>query len=61
MPVPGAPIILFNTMGRRLEPFAPARAGQVGMYTCGPTVYAFAHVGNMRTYVGADLLRRLFE
>ncbi|MPZ89826.1 MAG: cysteine--tRNA ligase, partial [Nitriliruptorales bacterium] len=61
MSVPGAPLTLFNTMGRRLERFEPATAGRLSMYTCGPTVYAFAHIGNMRTYVGADLLRRLFE
>jgi cysteinyl-tRNA synthetase len=59
MPVPGAPITLFNTMGRRLENFEPSTPSEVRMYTCGPTVYAFAHIGNMRTYVGADLLRRL--
>jgi cysteinyl-tRNA synthetase len=61
MSVPGAPLVLFNTMGRRLEPFEPAASGSVRMYTCGPTVYAFAHIGNMRAYIAADLLRRLFR
>lgn len=51
---------LYNSLGRRLEDFAPA-AGVVGMYSCGPTVYAFPHLGNMRAYVFADTLRRAFR
>jgi cysteinyl-tRNA synthetase len=48
---------LYNSLGRRLEDFAPS--GEiVGMYSCGPTVYAFPHLGNMRAYVFADTLRR---
>jgi cysteinyl-tRNA synthetase len=45
-------------MSRRLEPFEPLTAGKVRMYTCGPTVYNYAHIGNYRTYVFEDLLRR---
>jgi len=51
---------LFNTLGRQKQEFQPM--GQtVGMYCCGPTVYAFAHVGNLRTYVFEDVLRRVLE
>ena len=51
---------LFNSLGRRMEDFAPA-AEVTGMYSCGPTVYAFPHLGNMRPYVFADTLRRAFR
>jgi cysteinyl-tRNA synthetase len=47
-----------NTMTRRLEEFKPIKPGVVGMYTCGPTVYAPAHIGNFRAYIFEDLLRR---
>jgi cysteinyl-tRNA synthetase len=54
------PLRLYNSLGRRLEDFVPA--GPVaGMYSCGPTVYAFPHLGNMRPYVFADTLRRAFR
>ncbi|WP_341251034.1 cysteine--tRNA ligase [Euzebya pacifica] len=49
---------LFNTLTRTLEAFTPLQPGTVGMYTCGPTVYAYAHIGNMRAYVFSDTLRR---
>jgi cysteinyl-tRNA synthetase len=49
---------VFNTLTRRLEEFEPLNPGRVGMYTCGPTVYDFAHIGNFRAYVFEDLLRR---
>jgi cysteinyl-tRNA synthetase len=52
---------LFNTMGRRLEEFTPLVAGEAGLYTCGPTVYNFAHIGNLRTYIFEDILRRALE
>lgn len=52
---------LYNTLSRAKEVFTPLVAGQVGMYTCGPTVYDYAHIGNMRSYVFADLLRRMLE
>jgi cysteinyl-tRNA synthetase len=52
---------IYNTMTRRKETFRPIEPGKVGMYHCGPTVYDQAHVGNMRTYIMADLIRRTFE
>jgi cysteinyl-tRNA synthetase len=48
---------LYNSLGRRLEDFTPS-ADVVGMYSCGPTVYSYQHLGNMRPYVFADTLRR---
>ena len=52
---------LFNTMSRELEPFAPIDPPRVSLYTCGPTVYNFAHIGNFRTFLFQDLLRRWLE
>src|SRR5437867_11925715 len=49
---------LYNTMSRRVEPVAPADGGTVRMYSCGPTVYNPAHLGNFRTFLFNDLLRR---
>lgn len=49
---------LYNTMTRRVEEFAPADGATVRVYTCGPTVYARAHIGNFRTFLFEDLLRR---
>ena len=49
---------LFNTLSRELEEFHPLQPGQAGVYACGPTVYNFAHIGNLRTYVSEDLLVR---
>jgi len=49
---------LFNTLGRRLVDFEPLEAGHVRMYTCGPTVYNVAHIGNLRTFLFEDVLRR---
>ena len=51
----------YNTLARRLELFTPLEPGHVRMYTCGPTVYNFAHLGNFRTYVFEDLLRRYLK
>jgi cysteinyl-tRNA synthetase len=48
----------YNTLTLQLQPFAPARDNTVRMYTCGPTVYDFAHIGNFRSFVFFDLLRR---
>ncbi len=53
----GHPLRLYNSLGRRLEEFTPT-GDEVGMYSCGPTVYGFPHLGNMRAYVFADTLRR---
>jgi cysteinyl-tRNA synthetase len=49
---------LRNTLTRTVEPVVPLEPGRVGMYTCGPTVYRYAHVGNLRSYLLADLIRR---
>jgi cysteinyl-tRNA synthetase len=52
---------VYNTLSRSLEEFAPLEPGHVRMYTCGPTVYNYAHIGNFRAYVFEDLLRRWFQ
>jgi len=52
---------LFNTLSRQEEPFGPATGNTVRMYACGPTVYARAHIGNFRTYVCVDVLRRTLK
>src|SRR5580704_13157468 len=54
---------LFNTLSRSVEEFVPLDpAGkQVGLYCCGPTVYDFAHIGNFRTFIFADLVRRYLQ
>ena len=52
---------LFNTLTREIEEFVPIAPPRVGMYSCGPTVYYYAHIGNMRTYVFSDTLRRVLE
>ncbi|MCE9614167.1 MAG: cysteine--tRNA ligase [Lentisphaerae bacterium] len=49
---------VFNTYSRQVEDFQPIEAGQVRMYTCGPTVYNYAHIGNFRAYMFEDILRR---
>jgi len=54
-------IRLHNTLSGQVEPFIPLRAGEVGMYTCGPTVYDYAHIGNYRTFVFQDILRRFLK
>src|ERR1700675_4492003 len=54
-------IRLHNTLTNELEPFAPLRDGEVRIYTCGPTVYDFAHIGNFRTFVFQDVLRRFLH
>ena len=48
-----------NTLTRSVEPVEPLEPGRIRMYTCGPTVYRFAHVGNLRSYLLADLIRRV--
>ena len=50
---------LYNTMTRQKEVFTPIKPPHVGLYTCGPTVYNFAHIGNLRTYVFSDILKRV--
>jgi cysteinyl-tRNA synthetase len=51
-------VFLFNTASRKKEKFVPLEPGKVSLYTCGPTVYHYAHIGNLRTYVFEDLLVR---
>ncbi len=53
-------IRLYNTMTRKLEEFKPLVPGKMGFYTCGPTVYWDAHIGNMRTMVNSDIIKRVF-
>lgn len=55
------PLMLYNTLNRAKERFVPMKKGQVGLYSCGPTVYWYATIGNMRTYVFSDVLRRVLE
>ncbi|MDR0787739.1 MAG: cysteine--tRNA ligase [Gemmatimonadota bacterium] len=54
-------MLLYNTLTRRHEEFVPLIEGEVGMYACGPTIYATPHIGNMRTFFFADLLHRYLE
>src|ERR1700758_3649208 len=49
---------LYNTMSSRIEEFRPLRDSEVRMYACGPTVYDYGHIGNFRTFVAVDILRR---
>ncbi len=58
---PRATIRLFNTYAHAVEPFVSRDPGRVTMYTCGPTVYSFAHIGNFRSFLFADVLRRVLE
>ena len=53
------PLFLYNTLNRRKEEFKLIKAGEVGLYTCGPTVYNYAHIGNLRTYLFEDFLVRV--
>jgi cysteinyl-tRNA synthetase len=57
----GAPLRLFNSLTRQLEPFEPVHPGEARVYTCGPTVYNYQHIGNMRAYVFADTLGRVLS
>src|SRR5437899_703522 len=56
-----APVSLFNTLTRRVEPLQPLAPPRVTLYTCGPTVWNYAHIGNFRTFLFEDLLRRWLE
>lgn len=55
------PLSLFNSLTRRLEPFVPVDPSHVTFYSCGPTVYDDAHIGNFRSFLAADVLRRFIE
>ena len=52
-------LFLYNTLMRQKEEFKSIRDGEVGLYTCGPTVYNYAHIGNLRTYIFEDILKRV--
>jgi len=52
---------LYNTLGRKKQEFKPIKKGQVGMYTCGPTVYWYQHIGNLRSYIFSDILKRVLK
>lgn len=58
MTIAGAPLTLFNSLTRAIEPFQPIDSKMVRLYSCGPTVYSTAHLGNLRAYVFTDTLRR---
>ncbi len=49
---------IYNTLSHKVEEFVPREAGKVGMYTCGPTVYHYAHIGNLRSYIMEDVLEK---
>lgn len=52
------PIQFYNSLTHRVEPLEPIHPGKIGMYTCGPTVYNYAHIGNFRCYAFEDILKR---
>src|SRR5438477_140022 len=60
-PGAGSAVKLQNTLGRRLVDFSPLEPGHVRLYTCGPTVYNVVHIGNLRTFLFEDVLRRHFR
>ena len=53
-------IKLYNTLTRKKEVFKPIKKGHVGIYSCGPTVYWYQHIGNLRTYISNDVVKRVF-
>ncbi len=55
------PLIFYNTLTKKKEVFKPINPGEVKIYTCGPTVYDFAHIGNFRAYIFEDILRRYLK
>ncbi len=52
---------IYNTLTRKVEEFEPINSPNVGMYACGPTVYDYMHIGNLRTFVLSDSLQRALE
>ena len=52
---------IYNTLTRKVEEFVPNEEGKVNMYTCGPTVYHFAHIGNLRSYIMEDVLEKILR
>src|SRR5205807_10188920 len=55
------PLRLFNTLSGKIEEFRPLADNQVRMYACGPTVYDYGHIGNFRTFIAVDVLRRFLR
>jgi len=55
------PLRLYNTLTRKIQDFKPIRRRMVGLYTCGPTVYNYAHIGNLRSYIFEDILERVLD
>ncbi|MCD6504236.1 class I tRNA ligase family protein, partial [Candidatus Bathyarchaeota archaeon] len=53
--------MVYNTLTKRKEPFHPLRPGEVRIYVCGPTVYDYIHIGNARSFVAFDVVRRYLE
>ena len=51
---------IYNTLTRQVEEFKPNNGNDVNMYTCGPTVYHYAHIGNLRTYIAEDILEKSY-
>ena len=58
-PYNGFVLKLFNTLTKKIEEFIPLDPPKVGMYTCGPTVYDYTHIGHLRKYIGDDILKRV--
>ncbi len=56
-----APLMLYNSLSRSIETFTPIDANDVRVYTCGPTVYNYQHIGNMRAFLFADTLGRVLR
>src|SRR5438552_18945470 len=54
-------VAVYDTLARAVVPIEPADGRALTMYSCGPTVYRYAHIGNLRTFLMADLIRRAFE
>ena len=52
---------IYNTLTRKIEDFVPNEEGVVKLYTCGPTVYHFAHIGNLRSYLQEDILENYYK
>ena len=52
---------IYNTLTRKIEEFIPNNKNEITMYTCGPTVYHFAHIGNLRSYIMEDILEKTFN
>src|SRR5260370_12403105 len=55
------PLRLFNTLSGKIEEFRPLEDNEVRMYACGPTVYDYGHIGNFRTFIAVDILRRFLR